>query len=389
MLNENNIGILTCVPDLWGDIWSSRHHVMSRLSRYYKVLWVSPPLPWRQVPSIGFSNMNTRGINRVSSNLWAYAPEWYLPCKTRFKFVLHCWDWARRRKIKRFLSEMGIKRLILYLWRPEYGSYVGKFDEELVCYHIDDEYTFSFDKDLPVSKTEGDLIERSDVVFIHSKSLLKKKGHLNPETHYMPNGVDFERFREILSDAAVNLHELDEIPRPRIGYVGYIKDQIDLDLIHHIAKEKKNWSIVLIGPASLNHMEVKRKIELLRKEKNVFILGAKKPDELPICINKLDVCLMCYRKNEYTKHIYPLKVNEYLACGKPVVSTYLENLKDFEPLIYFAGDADDWIKKIHRCLDENDSAKNARRIAVSEQNSWDRRVELITALFQGKMPSVR
>jgi len=378
-------GILTFVPDLWDNYWASRHHVMSRLSQHYKVLWVSPPLPWRKAFSASHIMGNSRGIKKQSSNLWIYEPEWYLPCKTRIRVLSRSWDWIRKRRIKGFLSDMGIKRLILYLWRPEYFSCVGKFDEDLVCYHIDDEYTFSFDKDQPVSDTERELIRNSDLVFIHSKSLLKKKGSLNFHTFYIPNGVAYSYYREVMDDPNAYFCELDEIPEPRIGYVGIIKKQIDLDLILEIARKRKNWSIVLIGPISKSHKEVQKKIELLRKEKNVFLLGGIKPDDLPKYIKKLDVCLMCYQRNEYTKYIYPMKVNEYLACGKPVVSVYLENLEEFESVLYFASDVSDWISKIEKCVKENDSEKTFNRIKWANQNSWDSRIEKVVSIFQEKL----
>jgi len=120
-----------------------RHHIMSRLAHHYKILWVSPPLSWRQAFIGGGAKLSTREVKKITPSLWAYAPERYLFDIARIKklgeFLISC----RVSKIEFFLAAMGIKRLILYIWKPEFASYVGRFNEELTCYHVDDEYTFS------------------------------------------------------------------------------------------------------------------------------------------------------------------------------------------------------------------------------------------------------
>ena len=94
------------------------------------------------------------------------------------RFLFRC----RLGKIKSLLAAMGIKRIILYLWRPQFGSYSGRLNVELTCYQIADEYTFS-EIDLPIPETEKNLLNNSDIVFVTSKTLLAKKGMLNPETY--------------------------------------------------------------------------------------------------------------------------------------------------------------------------------------------------------------
>ena len=94
---------------------------------------------------------------------------------------------------------------------------------------------------------------------------------------------------------------------------------------------------------------------------------------------------MCYRNTEYTKYIYPLKLHEYLACGKPIVATPLKNLKDFKDVLYFADGQEDWIENIQRCLDEQNKELVQKRIAVARENSWDARVEEILSIFQEKL----
>jgi glycosyltransferase involved in cell wall biosynthesis len=385
---NNEIGILALVPSQWqARSWRPSHYILSRLARFYKVLWVSPALNYKKVfhPK-SFWGMS-RGLIKVSPNFWAYTPERYLPLlPTRYGFssLNGFAHGIRVRRIKSMLTAMGIKRIILYVWRPEFGSYVGEFKEELVCYHVDDEYSWS-EIDQPISESERKLLRNSDIVFILSKSLLEKKGKLNSATYYSPMAVDFNHYRQIAEDESIHYNDLSSIPRPRIGYVGIIKKQIDLKLLLEISRERKDWSIVLVGPINKLHKEINETIELLRRESNVYFLGGKKYEELPGYIKDLDVCLMCYRKTAYTKYIFPLKLYEYLACGKPIVSTPLENLEEFQDVLYFADKHNEWIKNIQQSLVEHNTELEQKRIAVARENSWDTRVKDLVSLIRERI----
>jgi glycosyltransferase involved in cell wall biosynthesis len=384
---KDTIGILTFVPNVWGGYWMPRHYIMSGLSQYYKILWVSPPLGWRNTGKNRSINLNLyqRGLKKISPNFWAYAPERYLPSCLPFGTCRVFLNYIREKKINSMLKAMGVERVALYLWRPNFAKFLGKFNEEFVCYHVDDEYSFS-DVESKIDEREQYLLKNSDFVFIHSKTLFKKKGMINPETYYVPNGVDFTHYRRIVEDKNLERNEMDSIPKPRIGYVGWIKQQIDLEIILKISRIRKDWSIVLVGPINTGHENVGQYVKLLRKEKNVFFIGGKKPKDLPKYINKIDVCLLCYKKTFYTNYIYPMKLHEYLACGKPVVATSLENLKEFENVLSFADGIEEWIKEIDHSLKEIDSKSHyEKRVAVARKNSWDTRIETIHSVIQQKM----
>jgi glycosyltransferase involved in cell wall biosynthesis len=362
----------------------TRHQIMSRLARHFKILWIAPPLSWREAIRFRASNLPPRGIKKITPSFWTYAPERYLckfyRLKMLEKFLFQC----RLAKIKSLLSAMDIKRIVLYLWRPEFGSFLQRLNAELTCYHIGDEYTFS-DIDLPTPETEKRVLKSADIVFITSKTLLEKKGRLNPETHYQPNGVAFRHFRAMMETSNPSPPEFDSIPKPRIGYVGIIKQQLDLRLLYEIAQKRKDWSIVVVGPVNTRHRSIKKYYDLLRSEKNVYFLGQKKPKALPLYINEMDVCLMNYRKTGYTRYIYPVKFHEYLCCGKPVVATCLENLKEFDDVLFFAEGIEDWLCKIQSALNESDPEMVQKRIEVAKENDWDNRVETIRSILQARL----
>ena len=384
MVGGNDIGILTFVPNRWESYWQSRHHIMSRLAVYYKVLWVSPPTNWRDVPTYNPRLFFKTGLKKISPSFWTYSPEYFLPIIYRPKWCANTFEKLRISRIKLFIAAMGIKRLVVYIWRPEFASYLEEFDRDLLCYHIDDEYTFS-DVDLPTGYNENKLINDADVVFVSSKTLIYKKGSPGSDVRYMPNGVDFVHYRKCIENEKTYLPEFDNIPGPRIGYVGYIKDDIDLKLLLYIARKRKDWSLVLVGPVQEAHLTIRRDIDLLRGESNVYFLGGKSPEDLPVYIKNMDVCLMCYRKNMYTHYIYPMKLHEYLACGKPIVAAELENLKEFSHVLYFADDSEEWIDKIQIALASRGPEMEIKRIEVASQNSWDRRVDAIRSIIEEKL----
>jgi glycosyltransferase involved in cell wall biosynthesis len=384
MITNPDIGIVCFAPDPWGIYWMSRHQIMSRLAEHYKILWVAPPLKCRQALRFPESRKLSRGVKKITQSFWTYAPERYLFKIYRLRMVERFLFSCRLRKIKSLLAAMGIKRIVLYLWRPQFGSYLGRLNAELTCYQIGDEYTFS-DIDLPIPETEKRVLKNADIVFITSKTLLEKKGKLNPETYYLPNGVDFNHFRAVTQSHNPAPPEFKSIPKPRIGYVGYIKQQLNLRLLHEIAQKRKDWSVVLVGPVHRGHRSIRADYDLLHGDNNVFFLGPKKPKDLPRYINEMDVCLMNYRKTGYTRYIYPLKLHEYFSCGKPIVATCLDNLKEFGELLYFAEGLEDWIAKIQSALRESDPAIQRKRIAVAKENDWENRVDLIKSIIQTKL----
>ena len=395
-------GILAFVPDLWEASWQSRHHILHGLSKHYKVLWVSPPTYWETVRTgKGHSLTSGRGLRKISDSLWAYAPLIPADYKQRYTgggaggwrgIVTWCfrkyhdlWKRAYAARVRHLLHQMDIERVILYLWRPEYSWSKGRFSESLTCYHIDDEYGFDTTRDAPISDTEMTLLRQSDLVFIHSKTLMAKKGSINPNTYYMPNGVDFEHFRRVVEEQREEPDDLKQISAPRIGYVGYLKRHLDLPLLLAIARQRRDWSIVLIGPVRQDHVEIMDDIAQLEQQPNVYFLGRKPYSELPAYIKGFDVGLMNYRQTPYTKYIYPVKLHEYLACGKPVVATPLENLREFSHVLQFAETLNDWVRKIEAGLVETDARLVEQRVSVAGENSWTARTDKIVALFDAAL----
>jgi glycosyltransferase involved in cell wall biosynthesis len=256
------------------------------------------------------------------------------------------------------------------LWRPEFAGVLKDVPHDASCYHIDDEYSFS-----PVEQgldaQEIAVITNVDQVFVHSRELLRKKGHLNPQTLLVPNGVDYQAYARGYDEPS----DLRHIPHPRIGYIGTIKTQLDLSLLLSLAERHPDWSWVFVGPMGFLGKDVALCQHLFQLP-NVYYLGEKPIPSLPAYTQHVDVCLLCYVANDYTKYIYPLKLHEYLASGRPVVGTKLPALEEFRDVVSICEAQDEWSAAITEALrrEESEPSRVTARRRVACRHDWNRLV---------------
>jgi glycosyltransferase involved in cell wall biosynthesis len=369
-----DIGVLALVPERWGGMWLSRHQILTRLSRYFHVVWHNPPQSWRQPP---------RPITHAdptpppSSGFSVYAPESWLPKFYKPRALDRATEQARLHRSRRMLQKAGCRRMVTYVWQPKFADALDLVAHDVSCYHIADEYSF-LDVEQPVSPEERALIERVDQVFVHSPALMEKKGHINPNTAYITNGVDYAAFAAELAEPA----DLAGIPHPRIGYVGRIKSQMDWRTLIGIARRRPDWSIVLVGPVGHMGDYEASKAELFGLP-NVHYLGNRSVGQVPAYVRHMDVCLLCYALTDYTRYIFPLKLHEYLAAGRPVVGSDIRTLRDFTASIRIAHDLDEWCASIEASLapEENSPERTGARQRVARQYDWNTITERIAGIL--------
>jgi glycosyltransferase involved in cell wall biosynthesis len=365
---------MALVSDEWEIPWQPRHQVLVRLAEYFHVVWCTPAPWWRTWRLRGVARQERDDYGPpLAPGLTIYRPESWLPEVGRPRLLAH---WTRQQRLsraQRILLNGGSGKIVLYLWRPSFEPALDLVNHDLSCYHIDDEYTFS-EVEKPLDACEARLIARVDQVFIHSPALLEKKGKLNPRTAFVPNGVDYCAYATPHNEPA----DLAPIRRPRIGYVGRIKRQLDLDLLIALARRHQDWSFVFVGPQSGidGHAAL---LQELSQMPNVYFLGDKPVDALPAYTQHLDVCLLCYAVNDYTKFIYPLKLHEYLASGRPVVGSPIRSLLEFAHIIRLARTTDEWSQALNDSLAAAASsvARVEARLSIARQHDWDRLVRLI------------
>lgn len=361
------VGVVAFVPEEWGGPWLSRHQVMTRLSRYFHVVWAEPATNWRELVLGSRKQVNRSHRSEAFPEGFAlYQPGRWLPGFGRPTW-LASWTAAERgRRAAGLLHRRGCKAVIFYLWRPYFDRVLNGNSYDLSCYHIVDEYSFS-PSEQSLSEREVRLIQRVDQVFIHSPALLERKGQFNPHTRFVPNGVDYQAFATTHAEPA----DLKEIPHPRLGYIGIIKTQLDFQLLLDLAGRHMEWSFVFVGPRGKLGPDVML-VDQLAKFRNVHFLGHKAKEVACAYPQHMDVCLLPYKINDYTKYIYPLKLHEYLAGGKPIVGTSIRSLLDFAHVIKLASTQSEWSRALTESLVpgmvSNKEIQNRR--AIAKQADW-------------------
>jgi glycosyltransferase involved in cell wall biosynthesis len=201
----------------------------------------------------------------------------------------------------------------------------------------------------------------------------------NKNCFYLPNAADFEHFHSAVQ-VKQRPKEIESLSRPIIGFIGAIFDWIDIDLICKLAKLHPNYSILLVGPVNYG-------LKKLRKHSNIVMVGAKQYKILPQYLSCMDVCLLPFKINKLTMASNPIKLYEYLAAGKPVVSTALpEVCGNASDIVYIGENNEDFIKKVEEAVSENKKPENEdailKRINFAKNNSWEKRIETFEKLIE-------
>ena len=223
-------------------------------------------------------------------------------------------DSAQRALLDQLLATEGIRRPLLYYFTPLALKFSDHIGASLVVYDCMDELSAFAGAPPEIVELERALLARADLVFTGGVSLFEAKRHLHPNVHAFPSSVDvahFARARALRSDP----EDQAPLPRPRLGFYGVIDERLDIELIDAVAAMRPDWQLVMVGPV------VKIDPAVLPRRSNIHWLGPKLYEELPLYLAGWDVALLPFARNESTRFISPTKTPEYLAAGRPVVST--------------------------------------------------------------------
>ncbi|MGH7585906.1 MAG: glycosyltransferase [Gemmatimonadales bacterium] len=299
--------------------------------------------------------------------LEVYTPDAWLPRLGRLAWAARRLDrvrlgWARRRLLAR-----GVRRVVFSVWRPEFVQMLDARGRDIVLYHVNDEYSFRVDSP-PASALERELLARADISYFSSRSLLELKGSLGGRASFLPNGVDYRAFSTPCPEPA----DLASVPRPRIGYTGWVKKQLDWDLVESLARRRPDLHFTFVGDVS-PHPGLIQRIAPIRALRNVHFLGGKSTAELTAYPQHFDVCALPYLVDGYTRFIYPLKLHEYLASGCPVIGSPLPALAEFQEFVAISNGPEEWSATIDRLLgpDARSAAVREARRAVARAHDWD------------------
>lgn len=374
---SNSVGIIALTDRAWTDRYMSEANLMIRLARRHTVVWVTPAHHWRNTLSRLLDRSPVFRRLGGSDSITVYRPPVYLPSAYRPEWLSRWFRSRRLARARQYLLRQGCDKIVLYVWRPKYANALELVPHDVSVYHIVDEYSFS-QADPPTSDEELGLIRSADELIVHSPALLDKKGR-GGSTSYIPNGVDYEAFSSPCAEPA----DLENIPHPRIGYCGYLKRQLDWDLLTRLIEGHSECSWVFVG--ALAHKELAGRIEDLDLRPNVYFLGGKTSHEFACYPQHFDVCIMPYTQDAYTRYIFPLKLHEYLASGRPTVGTPIRSLLEYEGLIELADGIDGWTSALEKCLAPaaSTSERVDERRQVARASDWNVLADQVDDLLGG------
>lgn len=267
--------------------------------------------------------------------------------------------------LRRVMRELSIKKpLVINAFNPAIGFHLlGKLDECATVYYCFDEISVERWTSRHGSRYEPLYLQRVDAVITTSEALRQSKSVLQPNTFCVKNGVNFELFNKAQRLAQRQLNK-----QPMIGYLGTADDRIDLDLVEYCVRALPGVTFQFVG--EVNTPQIRQR---LANYANVSFVPPHQPADLPPLLAQMSVAMIPYVCNAHTYTIYPLKINEYLAAGLPVVSTPFSILDDFDGIITLANTPEAFAQALQRALAESSPAQTAQRIAIAQANSWSRR----------------
>jgi glycosyltransferase involved in cell wall biosynthesis len=361
--------------------------LMSLLAIKNKVLFVEYPFTWKDVIStfrgkqkapvdrmLGFKNRLLVKDTTEKAQVYQWVIPPLLPMNSiqnsmLYSLTLHINTFIYRRSIKKALRRLKWENPInIFAYSPIFGeSLSGKLPEKVNIYYCYDGYPTdrrgikSWEADQRYSKITDGIIVTSDY-------LKDQKLQYNEKVATVKNGVDFEVFNQ---KAKTNVNPVEE--RRKIGYIGSIDQRFDIETVEFSVLNLPDCEFEFIG--DVRNAEVK---SVLEKFTNVRFLPPVKPNEVPERLNQCDVGIIPYLCTEINKNVYPLKINEYLAVGVPVVITRFADLPEFSEHVAFASNKEEFLNSLIEVLQSDNSEKIKQRIEFARSNSWKARAELFS-----------
>jgi glycosyltransferase involved in cell wall biosynthesis len=376
-----DVGVVYFGNEWFAENRTSSHHIARRLCRRAPLLYVDSP--GMRPPSA-----SGRDVRRLVRKLWQTVQPprrvdpglWHctIPSLPWQRFAPIAWlnrtfgAWALRRAMRR----AGIRRAILWFVVPHPEFLADRVPHELLVYYCIDDYAAHPGVDRErISGCDARLARRAHHVFVAPPALVAAKQAQNAAVTFAPHGVDVDLFARA-QDPALPMPDLARrLPAPVIGYFGLIAAWTDVELIEWLARQRPEWQFLLVGHASVD-------VSALAALPNVAMAGPQPYESLPGWARAFRVAIIPYRDNQQVRNANPLKLREYLATGKPVVSAPTPEVERFREHVYLARDRGEWLRAIETAMAEDDAPRMAARMRAVAGMSWDRRIDETFAIVR-------
>jgi glycosyltransferase involved in cell wall biosynthesis len=394
--------VLCIAPRIWHSMWRDTQYIMSRIAAHNRVLYFEPGRDTDRPVVAEFRrnlpNFFARRVQEVQENLLVIPTPSSLPHGRRhlprsvlritMPVVISINARILIRHVRWAMKVLDVRAPILWLYNPYQINLIGKFGEKLSVYYNYDEFA-DFVNNVRVKtllrQLDNELSRRVDVVFATSRAQWERRKAFNPNAYFIPNAVDFDLFHRALTPNLPLPRDVSSLPRPIIGFAGWLGYHIDVRLLWRVAEAYPDCSLVLVGPDALPDGEERQKLNALT---NVFFLGQKERFELPEYLRVFDAALMPYSLGGHIRSAYPMKLHEYLAAGRSIVATALPELRPYSHVVRIAESYEEFIHQVGEALDDYAEHAIEARVAVARDNTWDQRVAKIYGILQHRLNCV-
>ncbi|BAF60953.1 hypothetical protein PTH_2772 [Pelotomaculum thermopropionicum SI] len=361
--------ILCLAAARWEGMWARAQQLMSIFARRgNRVIYVNPPITYLSP----LKDPSLRGqaggcCRREGENIYVYTPPVILPFGNIFRPVNRVNQKVLHGSLKILCRELGLEPTICWTYLPNTVDMPLPEGVTLV-YDCADEHTAfpGLIKKETVAGMERELFARAGVSLASAGELYRRKKEFAPGLALVPNGADVPHFNGALKPELAVPEDVASLPRPVVGYIGAVSAWLDLEMMAAAACTHPEWSIALIGPVDAD-------VSSLAALPNVHLLGHRGYGLLPAYLKGFDVAVIPFKINELTRGVNPVKLYEYLAAGRPVVSSALPEVLPFAEVVAVARDPHEFVKKIEAELAGNTPEKVAARLRLAAQNSWEAR----------------
>jgi len=380
MVKQMNLDVL-CFGG--GDWWyHSRNHydvrTMEVFAKYGKVLFINSIVMQKPKISQGRRFINklirkarsiSRGLEKSGSGFWVYSP---------FSLPLHHVVWLRplnnkilQLQVERVNCKLGIRNPILWVVSPPICDIAIRMKKARLVYQRTDLYEEYPNIDVQtIRQFDLKLKANADLTLFVNRKLYEEEGEQCKKAIYVDHGVNYEMFvtaennREVFAD-------IRSIRRPIVGFFGGIDDHtFDVDFVEKVIDRLPQMSFVFVGPASSD-------CSGLLAKNNVRMLGQKPYEQIPHYGKCFDVAIMPWKQNRWIQGCNPIKLKEYLALGKPIVSTPFAELQKYYDVVYEAKSPIEFAECIKRALAEDNAEWITARRAKVQASTWDSKAQLV------------
>lgn len=357
---------IVCFSHLrWDFVYQRPQHLMTRFARQNRVFVIEEPL--FNAERTDYLELNKKG------NLTIAIPHLRNGLSTQDVIF------QQVKLLRDLFEEENIINYLMWYYTPMALSIGDHFSPDFILYDCMDELSnFKFAPP-ELKEKELELFRKADLVFTGGHNLYHAKKHSHHNIYPFPSSIDKEHFsnaRQIVNDP----EDQKNIPHPRFGFYGVVDERFDIDLIKEVAERKPEWHFIILGPV------VKIDPEILPKLNNIHYLQGKSYDELPQYLGGWDIAIIPFLRNDATKYISPTKTPEYLAGGKPVISTSIIDVVrpySINNLVHIADSADDFIRAAEMELKNTNKDKWLQKVDLFlSQNSWNKTWERMRQLIR-------